>query len=200
MWFPEMLYTMDVLFIVFVLIFAVGGTKRGLSGELAHVVTLLALLACFCFFYPQIMQMVANAWHTLPEPVLQIIVPLALVLAALLFFVLARALLKHLLKSKVDGTFDKIAGGLTGALRGALLGLAVLAGLSLIPSDALYRVLSEKSSIGGWACNTLTPWAQSHMVDLPVLKNKMGKQLDDAGEQLDDMSDQLEDQLDDLTQ
>lgn len=187
MWFPEMLYTVDILFVVFVLIFAVSGIRHGLSGELAHVVTLLALLAGFCFFYPQIMRFAGEAWPTLPETALQIAVPMALVVAAILLFVLVRILFKQLLKKTLDGTGDKIAGGVAGALRGALFGLAVLAGLSLIPNDSLYRMLSESSSIGSWVCSNLTPWAQSHISDLPVLKEKVNQQLDDMSERYDEI-------------
>jgi len=179
MYFPEMLYTIDILFAVFVLFFAVSGMRHGFSGELAHVVTLIALLAGVCFFYPQLMELASETWRTLPESAVRILVPVVLVLAAVLLFVVVRALFKQLLKDKLGETADKAAGGLVGALRGILFGLTVFAGLSLIPNESLYRMLSEKSSIGGWVCNTLTPWAQSHMEDLPVLKDKMSDQLDD---------------------
>ncbi len=179
MCFPEVLYTIDILFAALVLLFAFRGTKNGLSGELAHVVTLVALLAGVCFYYPRLTELASDYWRALPESAVRIAVPVVLVLAAVLLFVVVRALFKQLFKSKLGGPVDKIAGGLVGALRGILFGLAVLAGLSLIPNDSLYRALSEKSSIGAWVCNTLTPWAQSHAGDLPVLKDKMSEQLDD---------------------
>jgi uncharacterized membrane protein required for colicin V production len=188
MWFPEMLFTIDILFAAFVLFFAVSGARNGFSGELAHVVTLVALLAGVCFYYPQLTGLAADYWQALPESAVRILVPIVLVLAAALLFVAVRALFKQLFKSKLGGPADKIAGGLTGALRGALFGLAFLAGLSLIPDDSLYRALSEKSSVGSWVCNTLTPWAQSHAVGLPVLKDKTGEQPDEMSEPLDDIT------------
>ncbi len=191
--FPEMLYTIDILFVAFVVVFLVGGVRHGFSGELAHVITLLALLAGFCFFYPNLVQMASETWRALPDSAVRILVPVVLVLAAALLFVVVRALLRQLLKDKVGGPADKVGGGLVGALRGILFGLALFAGISLIPNETLYRALSEKSSIGAWVCNTLTPWAQSHVEELPALKDKMG-------EQIDDMSDQLDDQLDGIPQ
>lgn len=179
MCFPEQLYTIDILFAVFVLLFAVSGIKNGLSGELAHVVTLAALLAGVCFYYPQLTQMASGYWSALPESAVRIAVPVVLLLIAILFFVLVRALFKQLFKSKLGETADQIAGALVGALRGILFGLAVFVGISLIPNDSLYQTLSEKSLIGAWVCSTLTPWAQSHAGDLPVLKDKMSEQLDD---------------------
>ena len=179
MWFPEQLYTIDILFAVFVLLFVFSGMKHGLSGEIAHVVTLIALLAGFCFFYPQLTQLVSDHWHALSPSAVQIAVPVLLLLAAVLLFVVMRMLFRQLLKDKLGETADKIAGGLAGALRGTLLGLAVFAGVSLISNDSLYQMLSEKSSIGAWVCSTLTPWARPRVMELPVLKNKMSKRLDD---------------------
>lgn len=177
--FPESFYTIDILFAVCVIFFAIIGTRHGLSGELAHVVTLLALLVAFCFFYPQLMQLADDYWPSLPPVAVQIIVPAVLLLAAALLFMMMRALFKKLLGSKLGEVPDKIAGGLAGALRGGLFGLVAFAGLSLIPSDSLYRALSEKSSVGGWVCKSLTPWLQPRIMDLPVLKSKANERLDD---------------------
>ena len=171
MWFPEWIYTIDILFAVFVVFFAVSGTKHGLSGELAHLITLIALLAGFCFFYSQLTQFASDSWRVLPPPAVRIIVPIIIVLLSVLIFVLARAVFKQLLKDKLGEAADKVAGGLVGVARGVLMGLAVFAALSMIPNDSFYQALSEKSSIGGWVCNKLTPWIQPRVMDLPVLKN-----------------------------
>lgn len=179
MWFPEQLYTIDILFAAFVLLFVFSGMKHGFSGELAHVVTLTALLAGVCFYYPQLVDLVTEVWRALPETAVRIAVPVFMLLAAVLLFVAGRALFKRLLKSKLSETADKAVGGLVGILRGALLGLVIFSALSLIPSEALYRTLSEKSSVGAWVCNTLTPWAQPRIMELPVLKGKVNERIDE---------------------
>ncbi|NOU36728.1 MAG: CvpA family protein [Kiritimatiellaceae bacterium] len=179
MFFPETFYTIDILFVVFVLLFTFSGTKTGLAGELAHVMTLLALLAGVCFFYPQLIDLASNYWRALPPTAVKIIVPAGMLLTAVLLFVLVRLLIKQLLKDKLGEAADKVAGGLVGTLRGVLFGMAVFTGISLIPNDSLYQTLSEKSSIGGWVCNTLTPWSQSHLKELPVLKDNVSDRLDD---------------------
>jgi len=88
-------------------------------------------------------------------------------------------LFKLALVSKLVGSSDKISGGLAGGLRGILLGLAVLAGISLIPNESLYRAISDESLVGTWVCNTLTPWVQPRIKELPVLKDRMSERLDD---------------------
>lgn len=179
MWFPEWIYTVDILFALFAVVFVISGMKHGLSGELAHAVTLAVLLAGFCFFYPQLAQTASDHWRMLPPKALRIAVPLILLLAAVLVFILVRGLFKQLLKSKLNETTDKVAGGVAGALRGTVMGLAVLAGLSLIPNEKLYQTLSERSAIGGWVCNTLAPWAKPRIEELPVLKKEVNERLDD---------------------
>ena len=171
MCFPEWIYTIDILFAVFVVLFAVSGTRHGLSGELAHVVTLVALLAGFCFFYPQLTRFASDYWRVLSPSAVNIVVPVVLLLSAVLIFILVRAIFRQLLKDKLGESADKVAGGLVGTLRGVLMGLTVFVGLSLIPNDSLHQAISEKSSIGGWACNTLAPWLQPRITELPVLKN-----------------------------
>ncbi len=179
MWFPESIYTVDILFAVFVAFFAFSGTRHGLSGELAHVVALVILLAGFCFFYPQLMQLANDHWTALSPAALRFVVPAVLLLASVLLFFVMRMLFKKMLNSKLGEVPDKIVGGLAGTLRGILLGLAVFSGLSLIPNDSLYQALSGKSSIGSWVCSTLTPWLQPRITELPVLKDKMSEKLDD---------------------
>lgn len=182
MGFPEQVYTIDILFLAFVLLFVFSGIKHGLSGELAHVITLTAVLAGICFFYPQLIDLATESWRALPETAVRIAVPLVMALAAVLLFFLVRVLLKQLLKSKLSEFSDKAVGGVVGVLRGALLGLVLFSGLSLIPSEALYRTLSEKSLIGAWVCNTLTPWAQPRIMELPVLKDRVSERIDEITE------------------
>ena len=166
--FPEMLYTIDILFAVFVFLFAAYGFRRGLSGELASVLTLLVLLCGLCFAYPAFNQFAAQTWVDLSPVLIQIVVSLVLFLISFLLYFLIRILLKRILKTALSDWVDKIAGCFAGLLRGALIGISLLAALSLLPSERLYEALSEKSAVGGWVCNTLTPWAHPRLMELPI--------------------------------
>jgi uncharacterized membrane protein required for colicin V production len=168
MFFPEWVYTLDILFVVFVLLFVIGGLRHGLSGELARMLALLAFLTALLFFFPRWMQLAAQQWPSLSSRMLQGAVILALLLAALLLSILLQLLLKLLFKSRIGEVADKLAGSLAGLVRGTLIGLALMVGLSLLPSPTLYQTLSEKSSIGSWVCRVLTPWIYPRMLELPV--------------------------------
>jgi uncharacterized membrane protein required for colicin V production len=169
--FPEWLYTIDILFLVFVIFSTVSGLRRGLSGELAHVLTLIGLLAGFCFFFPQLVQMAAHRWESLSPWIIQTAVAGVLLLAAFLIFCLIRMVFKLLLKSRMGEVTDKITGAGIGLLRGALTGLAILAALSLVPNARLYQTISEKSVVGGWVCSTLKPWLYPRIIELPVFNH-----------------------------
>ncbi len=170
--FPEMLYTIDILFAVFVLFFAVGGLLRGLAGELASLLTLLILLVWICFFYPSLTQFAARNWSPLSGTIIQGVVLLVLLLAALILSYLMNILFKQMFKSRVGEITNRLIGSGIGLLRGALIGLSLFAALSLLPNEKLYAMLSEKSAIGGWVCNRFTPWLYPRLMELPVFDQK----------------------------
>lgn len=168
MGFPDTFYTIDVLFGVFVLLFGVAGMLRGLAGELARLITLAVLLAVSCLFYPQLSQLAARQWAALPPAAVQAVTAAALLLSAFLLFMLLKIILRRALKEQVGVFFDRILGALLGMVFGALLGISVLCALSLLPQERAYVMLSEKSAVGGWVCDRLTPWVYPRVLELPV--------------------------------
>lgn len=170
--FPDTFYTIDVLFAVFVLLFGVAGMLRGLAGELARLITLVALLAASCFFYPQLSQFAARQWAALPPAAVQAVTAGMLILGAVLFYILLKLILTRAFKEQVGVFFDRVFGALTGMVFGALIGLSVLCALSLLPNEKTYTMLSEKSSIGAWVCNRLTPWVYPKLMELPVFRGE----------------------------
>ncbi len=168
--YSDWIYTIDILFGLFVFLFVVGGLHRGLSGELAHVLTLAALLFGVWFGFPHLTQLAADYWTGATPWMAKTAAGIVLGLAALLFFVLVQAVLRKLLRSGMEDLSDRLTGALFGLLRGILTGLAVLVVLSLIPNESLYNRISKKSSIGGWVCSTLTPWVRPHIEKLPVFE------------------------------
>ena len=166
--FPEMLYTIDILFVAFVLLFGVIGLLRGFSGELASLLTLFVLLGALCFSYPSLTQIAAENWGTLSPEAIQALVLLVLLLGSAILFFLMHLLFRQMFKERMGMVFHRVAGGFVGLLRGGLIALCMMTGLSILPSEALYARLSEKSVIGGWVCHTLTPWVHPRLMELPI--------------------------------
>jgi len=171
---PDSLYTIDVLFGVFVLLFGVAGLFRGLAGELARLMTFVFLVCGFAVFFPSLTQTAARRWDTLPPVAVQVLVGIILWLSSILVFFGLRFLLNRLFHERLSGLFDKLFGALTGLFSGALLGLCILSVVSLVPNESAYRVLSEKSAVGSWVCERLTPWLHPRVLELPVCNGEPG--------------------------
>ena len=170
--FPDTLNTIDVLFGVFVLLFGVAGLFRGLAGELARLITFVFLVFGFAVFFPSLTQMAARNWNTLPPAAVQVLVGIMLWLSSILVFFALRFLLNRLFHERLSGLADKVLGALTGLFSGALLGLCVLSIASLVPNESAYRVLSERSAVGSWVCERLTPWLHPRVLELPVFNGE----------------------------
>jgi len=166
--FPETFYAIDVLFGLFVLLFGVTGLLRGLADELARLLAFTFLLLGFAFFYPSLTQLAARKWSVMSPVAVQVTVGVVLWLGGMLLFFGLRFSLKKLLCEQIPGLMNRIGGGLIGLLSGALLGLCVLSAVSLVPNEAAYRMLSEKSMVGGWVCERMTPWLHPRLMELPV--------------------------------
>ena len=131
----------------------------------------------FCFaglpsFFPSLTQLAARKWSALPPIAIQVVIGLILLLSALLLFLGLRFLLRKMLSEQIAGVADKLFGALMGMMSGALLGLCVLSVVSLVPNESVYRRLSEKSMIGAWVCERLTPWLHPKMMELPVFNGE----------------------------
>ncbi len=170
--FPETFYTIDVLFGVFVLLFGAVGLLRGLSGELARLLAFSFLVAGFSVLHPSLTQLTARNWRTLSPVAIQVMVGVVIWLTGFLLFFVLRALLKKILHQRIPGLVDKMGGAVFGLLSGALLGLSVLVSVSLIPHESVYRMLSEKSVVGGWVCERLTPWLYPRLMELPAFDHE----------------------------
>jgi uncharacterized membrane protein required for colicin V production len=116
--------------------------------------------------------MAARKWSTLPPVAVQVVVGIILWLCAMLLFFALRFVLKKILSERIPGLADKLFGALTGMLSGALLGLCVLSVVSLVPDESAYRMLSEKSLVGAWVCERMTPWLHPRIMELPVFNGE----------------------------
>lgn len=169
---PETLYTIDIVFASFVLLFVLNGLRRGLAGELASLLTLLFVLGWICFFLPSLTQFAAQNWSVLSGNIIQAVVLVIILLVAVILSFLMTLLFRQLFKERVGAVAGAISGGMLGWVRGGMIGLSLMAALSLLPNEALYTQLSEKSTVGEWVCDRFTPWLYPRLMELPVFDEK----------------------------
>lgn len=167
---PDTIYTLDVLFGAFVVLFGVAGLFRGFAGGLSRLLTLILLLAGVCFFYPTLTELVAEQWPVLEPPAVKAAALTVLCLGAFLFYALLKAILERALKEQIGAFLNRAFGALMGLVFGVIIGLSIFCGISLLPQDRPYRILSEKSTVGNWVCTTLTPWVYPRLMDTPFFK------------------------------
>lgn len=172
MWFPEWVYTIDVIFAVGVVLFGIGGLRRGLSGELARVLALAGLLVGVILFYPQWTEGLAQEREQLPVWAVHAAVSTVMILASVLLFFFAQTVLKVFLKQWIGEVTDKLAGAAAGLLRGLVSGLLLFALLGL--NETASATLSEKSAIGAWVCETITPRVGPWLQELPLIHPQPG--------------------------
>lgn len=125
------------------------GFRRGLSGELAGLIsTALTLALSLCYFRP-LAEFIINHTRLSGHPAYARPLAFVLILCIVgLFFLLLRIFLKRLMKITFNPKIDRVAGMFAGAFRAmAIIVLLVLA-LGLWPSAWLTRVFREESAVG----------------------------------------------------
>ena len=173
--FTEMFYPLDIVCAVFVLLVMMSGLCRGLSGELALLLTLLFLLGAFYFFYPPLSQgVVRHFGEKFSVRVLRVGVALFLGLSVFILSFPLHLLLRKMMKISMGVLPDKIWGAAMGLVFGLVIGISFFLALSLAPSEKIRTFIVEKSAIGGWVSHSLTPWVYPRLMGLPLLDSEEG--------------------------
>lgn len=130
------------------------GFFRGLSRELAGLVSLAVVLVLGVRLYP-----VAGAWMSghsqLTGRAAEAAAFILLVLVGMALLWLVRWLLGALVRVVVEPRVDRPLGAVAGALRGALLVLMLTLAAVLVPHERLNTAVVRQSWIGAWVERSL---------------------------------------------
>jgi len=137
----------DVIALAAIALGAVRGYFRGLSGELARVISLVAAFVLGLRCYEPLAQWVLAHTRIAEEnaPVAAFIIT---VLAAIVCLFLLRYVLKRIMKVVIEDRADKIGGVIAGLLRSVIMVLIVFLALNLWPNERLNSMFGEESLIG----------------------------------------------------
>ncbi|MGI6494583.1 MAG: CvpA family protein [Kiritimatiellia bacterium] len=130
------------------LLVAIAGSCRGLSGQLASLFAALASVAAGIWFYPHLRGVFAGG-SIKATPLLSTVfaVLLAALLSALLFLLL-RLLFGKIAHATIRQPVDAILGFLAGLVRGLLLCFVVFAVVFVLPLGDARKTVFEKSVLG----------------------------------------------------
>ena len=123
------------------------GAKRGLSHELAVLLSFVVAIVATCAGYDPLARYLSQSVHWNLE-LLRLIAVVVLLLAALALMWLLRAALGLLMSFAFKGWFERVGGAIAGGIRWGLTFLVALLALSFIPISSLQRAILYDSFAG----------------------------------------------------
>lgn len=140
----------DIVALVYVLFVLIRGFFRGLSGELARLLSAAAAVAAGLYFYRPVGEWLADNTR-LAEWGESLPFGLAfglMLLGAWLLMRLLRLVLKSLMVFSFRGNLERVGGGLAGGIRASVVAAALILLLGLWPSETMRRVFVDESVLG----------------------------------------------------
>jgi uncharacterized membrane protein required for colicin V production len=146
----------DIVVVVYLMMGALIGLKRGLSGELARLMGLGIAMVAGWLLYEPIGGHIAE-FTRLSERGSHFSGFLVSFLAALLVMFLVRWGIRNLMEVVFKGPVERIGGLIAGLLRCFIISAAVIVVASLCPFDYFSRTFGEESQIGRFVTHNLVP-------------------------------------------
>lgn len=158
----------DVIWAVWLLVGLLQGLRRGLSGELARVISAgLALWAAWRFYEPLATRLDA---HTDLSPLATAgLAFVGLTVAGLLVMHLIRLLLHHVLQFTFRGKIERLGGMLAGGLRAGLFAAALIFALGFVAQEDVRRHVVTESFIGTHLQRWASPVWEELRAEFPQL-------------------------------
>ena len=137
----------DVIALFIVVIGIVQGCFRRLSGELSHLISVVAAFVAGMFAFRPL-----GIWlveHTrLTEKSAHVTAFIAVIVASLVLMALIRILLRRIMRVIIEEQVDRTLGGFAGFLRASVFVLVVFVIMNMWPHEYLNRIFGEESMIG----------------------------------------------------
>ena len=137
----------DIAAIAIVALGVIQGCRRRLSGELAHLISVVAAFGTGLFFFRPV-----GDWfmaHTrLTDQGAHVVAFIATMLASLVVMTLIRIVLGRVMKVVIEPEVDRTGGAIAGFVRASVFVLIVFIIMNMWPHDFLNRIFGEESLIG----------------------------------------------------
>ena len=157
----------DLVALVFILLSSIVGYIRGLSGEIARLVGMVAACVVGVVTYEPAAAWLAAHSH-LEERLARALTFAVIVLTSIVVMFVLRFVCKHVMRLVIDESFDKKGGMLAAVLHSSLFVFMVFVAMNLWPSEALNRKFGEESVIGRLTVRMM-----------PVLKEQVEQKLEE---------------------
>jgi len=171
---PEWISLIDVAFLGVALLFGLGGFQKGFAGQVAHIITFLALGIFLFFAYPSIFNYFERLFYNVHETYIMWLVLAGLAVLVIVFFIFTSKLLANVLKTQISERSDSSYGFALGFIRGMLMALFIMIFLVILGPPKFYDTFRTKSQVGQLVCYELVPRIQPHMTQA-VLEERVDK-------------------------
>lgn len=148
--------TVDIVIVALLLVGILRGTTRGLSGELASIISIAAAVFAGWYLYRPLGEYLSSTmeWSDLQADTLAFII---IIVAALILMMLVRRMLKAIMKFSFEGALERGGGALFGFVRYAVLMAALLVAIAVFGEGRLREQVVDESLIGRHAIAHLMP-------------------------------------------
>ncbi len=165
---PDWLSLIDVAYVAVALLFALGGFQKGFAGQVAHVITFVALGAFLFFAYPAIFSYLGRLFRNLNETYMMWLILAGLAVLAIVFFIFVSKLLANVLKTQISDRSDRAYGFILGLVRGVLVTLFAMVFLVILGPPKFYDSFHTKSYVGKLVCYEIVPRIQPRLNESTV--------------------------------
>lgn len=180
----------DIAALILILLGALQGLRRGLSGELASVFSVVVAFFAAWKFYAPIGAYIAG--HTrMSEPLANAFAFALCIVAGLLVMYSLGLLLQTIFVFTFKGKIERIGGALCGTVRLTLTACAAIFVLGLLPSEFLQRHFADESAVGRFLFLHLEPVKETIIEKIPALQEEEGPN-GAVSEGLEEISEDLE--------
>ena len=144
---PQGFHLVDAIILVTVLIGALQGLRYGLSGELAHVISVAAMLLVGWRAVAPLSALITE-YTRLDDTFARPVAFVGASVVVLLAMALVRTILKGVMELHIKPGFDRWGGLIAGAVKFGAIAAAVLYLMMLSPSEYLVQLASHESAVG----------------------------------------------------
>lgn len=149
---------MSVVDIVACVLIALGtlqGLLRGLSGELAELLSLVAAFVFGLWFHQPLAAWMQDNTRLSDRPA-QTLAFAMTVLTALIVMLCLRFVVRRVMKVVIEARFDRVGGAVSGFARTSVIVLILFVLFNIWPHAYLNRVFGDESLIGAWVRSRLS--------------------------------------------
>lgn len=201
----EWMNVVDGLVLVLLVLGIFGGVRRGLSGELLRIITIVIALVAGWYGADMAADWLADR-SDLPREDLQIIGLIGVILSVYTLLGIVRHVFRLFLDFSFRGKLEIFGGAVLGLVRATVFCIIVLLGASMIPSEPVQEAVA-KSNTGRFVVDQLTPvyndWAEKNPdlklpvketpittepINLPATEEVLGPLIDTSDEFIDEFT------------